>query len=260
MNVYAISLKGHREQNEDRHNIILDKNNKNYYSIYDGHGGSYVSNFLHSNLYQHFTRPDVSFPLSTSYVNSVFDHVQNKLRKKHAKIAMNTGSTSLVVIQQKYKGRDWISIMNLGDSRCVLCKNNIGIALTKDHKPYWPEERRRIRQLGGNIKYDGNDWRIGDLSVSRSFGDLDATPYVTHYPELFTHKLSGDDSFIIMACDGLWDVVDNQEAVNFVINSCYDHTSKLRINKNINIAKKLGEYALKKGSMDNISIIVVFFD
>ena len=61
-----------------------------------------------------------------------------------------------------------------------------------------------------------------------------------------------------MAFDGLWEVLRNEDAVNFVLNKCYDATTKNRINKNVNIARELAEYALKKGSTDNITCIVAF--
>jgi serine/threonine protein phosphatase PrpC len=63
---------------------------------------------------------------------------------------------------------------------------------------------------------------------------------------------------MILACDGLWDVLDNQEAVNYVITQCYDLEMN-RINKKINIARMLAELALQKGSSDNITVIVIFF-
>ena len=63
-----------------------------------------------------------------------------------------------------------------------------------------------------------------------------------------------------MACDGLWDVVSNQDAVNFVLMNSYDKSLKRRIKNNVNIAKKLAEYAYNKGSTDNISVIIIFLD
>ena len=59
-----------------------------------------------------------------------------------------------------------------------------------------------------------------------------------------------------MACDGLWDVIESQEAVDFVLKNCYDENT--RINKNLNIAKSLAEFAYNKDSLDNITIIIVF--
>jgi serine/threonine protein phosphatase PrpC len=109
----------------------------------------------------------------------------------------------------------------------------------------------RIEKMGGKIAFDGADWRVKDLSLSRAFVDIDCTPYVTHLPQIYKHKLSSKDKFVILACDGLWDVVSNQDAIDFIQDL---------LNKNFkgNFSKMLCEYALAKGSMDNVSIIIYF--
>lgn len=254
-----ISLQGLRKSNEDKHNVLLKKDNIsniNYFGVYDGHGGNKVSTFLSKNLPSYFVDKRIKYPLSKNYVNKVFNHIQEVLRNEHKDYSYNSGSTCTVAINFKKNDDEYLNVLNLGDSRCVLCRDNLAISLTKDHKPHWPEENIRINKIGGNIYFDGDDWRINDLSVSRAFGDIDAQPYVTHTPELFRYKIAKNDKFIILACDGLWDVVSNQEAVNFVISTCYNTNFKL---KNKTVARKLAEYAIRKGSTDNVSIIVSFF-
>ena len=266
MSVHFVSLKGERPNNEDRHNIILGLNNDkskanvNFYAVYDGHGGKFVSKFLSENLPRYFTHPKIKYPLTKTYVNKIYDNLEDTLKKKYTKQATDCGSTCLVVCNYKNEGKQYLNIINTGDSRCVLCRNNIGIALTKDHKPNWVDERRRINKLGGIIKKDGNVYRINDLSVSRAFGDLESSKYVTHRPELYKYTIKDKlDKFIIVACDGLWDVVSSQDAVNFVLENCYNVSMK-RINQRMNIARKLAEYAISMDSGDNVTCIVVFFD
>ena len=149
--------------------------------------------------------------------------------------------------------------MNTGDSRCVLCRNNIAIPLTRDHKPDWYDETNRITKLGGVIRKDGNTFRINDLSVSRAFGDKESSKYVTHRPDLYKYTLTKKDKFIIIACDGLWDALSCQDAVNFILKNCYDSDMK-RINQNVNIAKQMAQMAIKLDCGDNVTCIVVFFD
>ncbi|ARF09758.1 serine/threonine protein phosphatase [Indivirus ILV1] len=264
MNAHIYSLKGARKQNEDTHVVILnnDGQNKklkdiNFFAVFDGHGGKEVSEFLKATLPKYFINPKVQYPLHKEYVVNVYNTIQNEL--KNTPYAKNTGSTGLVVSHFKTNDGQYLNIMNTGDSRCILCRDNFAMPLTKDHKPNWPEEYYRITQLGGKIEFDQYDWRIKDLSVSRAFGDLDATPYVTHLPDLFKYKLDKSDKFIIICCDGMLETLSNSDAVNFVLLNCYSKDTKTRINKEVNIAKKLAEYAYKKGSGDNISIIVVFF-
>ena len=246
--------------------IVLNLNGKNpnnanvnYYAVYDGHGGKFVSKFLHDHLSQCFVDKRVTYPLKKTFVKQIYNFWQNTLKKEHSKNSYNTGSTCLVVIHYKTDGAEYLNILNTGDSRCAICRNNLGIPLTKDHKPNWPEEQTRIKELGGEIVFDGYDWRISDLSVSRAFGDVSAEPYLTCMPDIFRYKLTEGDKFIILACDGLWDVMSCQDAANYVLEYCFDSNTGARINIHVNIAKKLADYAIARGSTDNVTIIIVFF-
>jgi len=265
MNIYSISKKGRREQNEDAETIIINSNNQdadkakvNIFAIYDGHGGKFVSKYLSENVPKYFLNPSVKYPLSGRYIRESFKTIQSTLEKKHNEEADYCGSTCIMVIDYIYEKKRIIDIINLGDCRSVISRENKANILTKDHKPNWPEEKERIKKMGGEIYYDGCDWRIGDLSVSRSFGDLDNKPYISCVPDIFRYKLTKKDQFIIIGCDGLWDVVDNQEAVNFILTNAYDMEHN-RINKKTNLARLLADYAIQKGSTDNVTIIIVFF-
>jgi len=268
MSVYTVSLIGVRPQNEDSHEIIINLTGKNteikqlnFFGIFDGHGhghgGKQISTYIKNNLPKYFLDQRVVLPLSKRYVVNVYDHLQkNLIGTSFSKCA---GSTGLVVLHYKHDNNYFLNVINNGDSRCVLCRDNFALPLTKDHKPNSPEEKNRITQLGGNIEFDGFDWRIKDLSVSRSFGDIDATPFVTHRPDLFRYKLDKNDKFIVLACDGLWDVLSNSDVVDFILLNCYDESLKNRTNVNINVAKKLANHAIEKGSGDNVTVIIVFF-
>ena len=265
MNIYSISKKGRRDQNEDAETIYINYNNTdqncarvNLYGVYDGHGGKFVSRFLSQNLPKYFTDKNTKYPLSGRYVRNTFKELQTKLEKDHGEQADYCGSTCLLTVDYIYEKRRFIDVMNLGDSRCVISKHNKANVITKDHKPHWPDEKQRIEKMGGKIYYDGVDWRIGDLSVSRAFGDIDNKPYISSVPDIYRYKLNKHDQFMIIACDGLWDVMDNQDAVNYVISQSYDLEHN-RINKKTNIAKMLADMAIQKGSTDNVTVIIVFF-
>jgi protein phosphatase 2C family protein 2/3 len=150
-----------------------------------------------------------------------------------------------------------IKIINLGDCRAVACNHdNIAISLTKDHKPSSYDEFKRITHMGGRIVQDKNDDpRINGLAVSRAFGDLDSKPHVSHTPETYdydTRKMK----FIIMGCDGIWDVVSNQDAVDLVLSEIDMMHNEPKVKRNI--ASKLTQFAYDKGSQDNLTCIVVF--
>lgn len=113
-------------------------------------------------------------------------------------------------------------VANAGDSRCVLSRGGHAVALTQDHKPMDPGEYERIIKAGGFVA----DGRVnGSLNLSRALGDLEykqtkelppEAQMVTAFPEIRTEKFQAVDEFLILACDGIWDVLTNQEAVDFV--------------------------------------------
>ena len=246
MLIQSASLQGIRESNEDEHVAIqnmnsTDKNlNKvNMLAVFDGHGGPHVSKFLKDNMYKYFLKKtnDNNFKdnkKTIKYINGVFDHLQNKLKKE--KYSKYCGSTALVTLETKSRSKRNLWVANTGDCRSILCNRyNIAIQLTKDHKPNSMEERKRIEGLNGKITFDGDDWRVKDLSLSR---------------------ISNGDKFVVLACDGLWDVLSNQEVTNFIL----EYTSKIDpLKDNINIAEKLAQFAIDSGSSDNITIIINFF-
>ncbi|MBA42583.1 MAG: hypothetical protein CMF62_01055 [Magnetococcales bacterium] len=260
------ALKGLRPTMED-HDLIIpngegkDKTQRrvNLIAVFDGHGGAKVSEFLKNEIAPYFMNLRTQYPLSKKYVNNVFDLLQDKLKNEHKDFSYTSGSTALVGVLFQIKGHRYLNLMNTGDSRCVLCRDNMAIALSKDHKPHWPEEKRRIEALGGKIKRDGYDWRIGNLSVSRAFGDLDEAPYVTHRPDIYRFKLDPRDKFIVFGCDGLWDYLSNQDVCNFILDNFYDKDLKNLIYKGKDMGTKLAEYAISRGSTDNVSVVIVFF-
>lgn len=113
-------------------------------------------------------------------------------------------------------------VANAGDSRCILSRGGTAVALTEDHKPTDPDEYARIAKAGGFVA----DGRVnGSLNLSRALGDLeykqskDLPPeeqMVTAAPDISQEELHEEDEFIILACDGIWDVLTNQDAVDFV--------------------------------------------
>lgn len=267
--ISTYSLQGKRESNEDQHFSLVNINNKikkynpvNIICIFDGHGGKAVSKYLKYNLPQYLLKKNKNIDIYNEkknivgyYFTKLFDNIQKKLKKDHPIVASRCGSTALCGIHYRDKNNKQKMILtNVGDSRAVLCNyKNLAVPLTIDHKPNLITERKRIENLGGRIKFDGADWRIKDLSLSRAIGDLDTYPYVTHKPEIFKYNIGNNDKFVIFACDGLWDVYSNQNAVNFV-------NKLIKLKYSGNIAKKLADSAIKNGSYDNVTVSILFLN
>lgn len=147
-------------------------------------------------------------------------------------------------------------IANAGDSRAVLGKRGRAIDLSKDHKPNCTSERLRIEELGGVI-YDS--YLNGQLSVARALGDWHikgskgSKSPLSAEPELEEIVLTEEDEFLIMGCDGLWDVMSSQCAVTMVRKALVLH------NDPETCSKELVQEALKRNTCDNLTVLVVCF-
>ena len=259
MNIYYTSIKGRRKTNEDRHNIILnihDANNKindiNLLGIYDGHGGTFVSEYLANNIPLFYCHRELKVPFSKEYHKKVFDDLQNAILK--TKKGQATGSTCLLNIMYRYKDNVHFNTVNLGDGRLVIVyKNGLFKQVTTDHKPDDPIEKERINKLGGEIYNDSeNVVRIGDLSLSRAFGDGDNAPYISHEPDIYYNTILPATKYIVMGCDGLWDVIPNEDLFKLL-----EEFSK---KEKKNLAADLAKEALLRRTTDNVSIIVIEID
>ncbi|KAG8820656.1 Protein phosphatase 2C 1 [Serendipita sp. 401] len=135
---------------------------------------------------------------------------------------------------------------NAGDARAVLCRNGEALRLTYDHKGSDAQESKRIMDAGGFVM---NNRVNGVLAVTRSLGDSAMKDFVVGAPYTTETELGPHDEFIIVACDGLWDVTEDQEAVDLV----RDKQDAQQM------AKSLLDHALAKFSSDNVTVMVVRF-
>ena len=166
---------------------------------------------------------------------------------------VQSGSTAVVGLLMGNK----CYLSNAGDSRAVASKAGKAVRLTNDHKPDRLEEIDRITKLGGEITtIIAKDGKVisrvgGLLAVSRSFGDFDLAPYITAEPEVTEIDLGGDEyPFLILACDGVWDVLTDQEAVDVVAGFLEQHDVE-------RAAARLRDVAYARGSQDNITLMVI---
>jgi serine/threonine protein phosphatase PrpC len=135
-------------------------------------------------------------------------------------------------------------IANVGDSRIVLCRDGKAKRLTIDHRPNDIDEQRRVRDAGGSIV---NNRVNAILAITRAIGDVYLHPMVTSDPYTNTVDLIDKDSFLIVACDGVWDVVDDQDAVDHIKDEMDPRLASI----------KLRDLAYSRNSNDNISVVVV---
>jgi serine/threonine protein phosphatase PrpC len=246
MKAYFSTCIGRRDSNDDSH--IIDSNNDiKIVSICDGHGSGsksdFVSKFLEKNI------PPLYLNATPPFTKEF--HINNfkKLQKKILEYpeGFTNGSTCLLMLLYKQDNDIILNTVNLGDCRLVVVYEDDFKCITTDHKPDEKNERKRIKSLGGKIYVDEEGTtRICNLSVSRVFGDGDSQPYVSHEPEIFYNKMTSKVKYIVMACDGLWDVIQNDELC-----------SLLKSYNGKNYASELVSEGLRRGSSDNISVVVI---
>ncbi|XP_027361384.1 probable protein phosphatase 2C 47 [Abrus precatorius] len=222
-----------------------------FYGVFDGHGGIDAASFTRMNILK-FIVEDPHFSSGTKKaVKSAFVKADLAFRDASA-LDSSSGTTALVAL---VLGRAML-IANAGDSRAVLGKRGRAIELSKDHKPNCTSERLRIEKLGGVI-YDG--YLNGQLSVARALGDWHikgskgSKSPLSSEPELEEIVLTEEDEFLIMGCDGLWDVMSSQCAVTMVRKELMQHNDPTKC------AKVLVTEALQRNTCDNLTVVVVCF-
>ncbi|KAG2529930.1 hypothetical protein JM16_001733 [Phytophthora kernoviae] len=154
------------------------------------------------------------------------------------------GTTAVVMLTQG----DEIFVAHAGDSRAVLVHRSGKVSvLTSDHKPNRPDERRRIQELGGSVVFWGV-WRVeGILAVSRAIGDRMLKPFVVAEPEVKKFTRTESDHYVVIASDGVWDTISNDDAAQLALKHDDPQVA----------AQHIMEEAYARGSLDNISVMVV---
>jgi len=154
--------------------------------------------------------------------------VARHLEANRQKNAFNLiGSTAIVALVDCRGSTRTVTVANCGDSRAVLCRAGKAVELSEDHKPELESEENRIRLAGGSVKLIGPCHRIDGwgLNLSRALGDfhykaradLSAEEQkVIAVPEIRTVQLDDDDEFLVLACDGCFELHSSQDVIDIV--------------------------------------------
>lgn len=218
----ATSMQGWRINMEDAHTQILSmKEDKDaaFFAVFDGHGGQRVAHYCGENLHKDILQTE-------EYKNE--EYVQ-ALKKGFLKCDENmthddqmqdemSGAAAVCVLIKNKK----IYCSNCGDSRAVASVAGKVQELSFDHKPNNENEARRIVAAGGWVDLNRVN---GNLALSRAMGDFifkrnskkpAEEQIVTAYPDVIVKDILPEHEFVVVACDGIWDVMSNQEVVDFV--------------------------------------------
>ncbi|XP_058109512.1 probable protein phosphatase 2C 24 [Magnolia sinica] len=255
--------------------------NLHFFGVYDGHGCSHVAmsckDRMHGLLAEELGRGEVEPSewkevMERSFLRMDMEVVggeNNSTVVVHCRCEKQTpdcdavGSTAVVAVV----GHDKIVVANCGDSRAVLCRNGKPVPLSSDHKPDRPDELQRIQAAGGRVIFWDGPRVLGVLAMSRAIGDNYLKPFVSSEPEVTVTYRSPDDECLILASDGLWDVVSNSMACDIARMCLRGHAPGAPLTDAggdcgpdkacSDAAILLTKLALARHSTDNVSVVVV---
>lgn len=268
---------------EDSHNAVatvtLAKNPQNiessFFGVYDGHSGSEAAKYLSQHLLENILQQDGGQDVfSEGSLTKSFLKTDELLTEVCIKEGFFPGSTCCTIFLNKVNQGAQLEVVcaNVGDSRCVLCNQGQTEPMSYDHKPTNEGEKRRIFAAGGFVEFGRVN---GTLAVSRAFGDItykdnqklpQAEQAVSAQPEIKKVVMNVDDlkksqepSFIIIACDGVWDVMKNEEAVQWVKGKLADHKAAGKTQPDLGLIcqELLDHCVLTLDSKDNVSVIII---
>ncbi|KAK2983317.1 hypothetical protein RJ640_016055 [Escallonia rubra] len=215
--VAVFAVKGKKMFMEDTHKIVsFSQSNKGFFGVYDGHGGSKAAEFVAENLHKNMFQK-LENRLENIAKQEAIREAYMKTDEEFLKLGVSSGACCVTALVE---GKE-LFISNVGDCRAVICRGGWAEALTKDHRAAEVDERTRIEKNGGYVELHRGAWRVhGVLSVSRSIGDAHLKDWVLAEPDTRILALTPDMEYLVLASDGLWEEVGNQEAIDIVKRSC----------------------------------------
>ncbi|KAK3040491.1 hypothetical protein RJ639_028776 [Escallonia herrerae] len=244
----------------------LDNNELGLFAIYDGHMGHDVAKYLQSNLFDNILKEHDFWINTESAIRRAYHSTDKDILEQafHLGKGGSTAVTAILINGEK------LVVANVGDSRAVIYKKGLAKQLSVDHEP--SKEKELIESKGGFVSnLPGKDhinqmsffpltrWFVmltgdvprvdGQLAVARAFGDKSLKRHLSSEPDVVVEVVDDDAEFIILASDGLWKVMSNQEAADSIKN----------IKDAQAAAKHLAQAAQSRKSRDDISCIVVRF-
>ena len=233
------SIQGRRPSQEDRC-FARERmpGGCSFFAVYDGHGGDRAARFATDVMCERFVNSAAFKKLDiVKALKQAFHQTETEFLNIAGREGLRDGTTAIVAVVQE----DTLTVAHVGDSRGVLCRGGKAVVLTEDHKPDLEPEKRRIEALGGFVSFIGC-WRaMGILAMSRAIGDLFLKPYVSAEPDVRAMPIVAADEFIVLASDGVYDVLNNEQVVQIARSAASPEEA----------AHLLTESAYVAGSLDN---------
>ncbi|CDH58421.1 protein phosphatase [Lichtheimia corymbifera JMRC:FSU:9682] len=261
----ASCMQGWRISMEDAHTTIPEYKDTgaSFFAVFDGHGGAVVAKYsgehLHDVIFEskYFKEGNIREALRSGYLA-----MDDALRKDPEHENETSGCTAVSALLTK---DNVLYVTNAGDSRAIISNNGRAIALSQDHKPVNEKETARIVEAGGHVEFGRVN---GNLALSRALGDFefkqnkDLPPEkqaVTAEPDVTEHKLTANDEFAVVACDGIWDCMTNQQVVDFVRGKLKEKMTLETICENLMDECLADQCDVGGVGCDNMTVIIVAF-
>lgn len=253
---------------EDTHVMLDDINHafglpndstRAFYAVYDGHGGKNAADIAADKVHTSIIKDDHFLTNVEEAIKIGFAATDKRILEFARREEWSNGTTAV----SSFLIGNTLYIGNVGDSEAVLAKQNgdtlESVLLTEKHKPTATTERARIEAAGGKVIFGRV---LGSLAVSKAFGDIDfkfpnnkgSGDFVSAEPYVNKVELTPSNPFLIIACDGLWDKLTYDEAIQFI--------AKMRSEGKdpTETAQAIVKHSLDLGTMDNVTVIVVYLD
>ncbi|KAF5771060.1 putative protein-serine/threonine phosphatase [Helianthus annuus] len=249
---YSVYCKrGKRGAMEDRYSVVVDLQGdckQAFFGVFDGHGGTKAADFSAKNLNRNIMskvakkcEDEIAEAVREGYIATDSEFLEEDV---------NGGTCCVTALIRKGN----LIVSNAGDCRAVMSRGGVAEALTVDHKPSREDEKDRIEKMGGYVDCRNGVWRIqGSLAVSRAIGDNHLKKWVISEPETRVINIRPECEFLILASDGIWDTVTNQEAIDIVRPFCIG-TMKPDLTS---ACKKLVGLSATRGSYDDMSVMII---
>jgi protein phosphatase 1L len=230
------------------------------YGVFDGHAGAAAAEFCAA-LVGSVLASDPSWPSApAAALTSTFLALDARFLElaRAQRPPLDDGTTACVALALGAR----LYVANAGDSRAVLVqRSGRALPLSDDHKPNRPDEVARIKGLGGSVYFHGV-WRVdGVLAVSRAIGDRPLKPYVCALPEVQLWNVEAGDLALVLASDGLWDALSNEQVAAAVCGAMGEGAAPPAAAAAQSAAQRaaasLVRHAILAGSADNVTCLVV---
>ncbi|KAI9087767.1 phosphatase 2C-like domain-containing protein [Phlyctochytrium arcticum] len=244
--------KKYRRTMEDAHAFYYGFQNtpgNGWFAIFDGHAGKAAAEWCGDHLHENFETilmDNPNIPVLEA-LNKAFLMTDLQLSERKASYSGCTAVVGYVRTEDRHGPKRVLYTANVGDARAVLCRNGKAIRLSYDHKGSDSFEAKRIVESGGFMM---NNRVNGVLAVTRSLGDITMKEWIIGSPYSTETVLDENDTCLILACDGIWDVCLDQTAVDLVKKTADPQQA----------SEDLLDHALENFSTDNLSVLTVKFD